>query len=184
MKRKVKTFNLSLSEYRGILAKKEYWDDYSDEWNNSTIEEKLIRLAEFVKQGGDLNIVLNDYAEYHDALYKCRIQVCVFNYIERLISGSFFNYEAPINYRIKRLDKEELVRLLTEELKRCIVKIEEYDDNLIKVDYWTITNKYLNNDDILDMIEREHWRKFPNESFSYYLNKSKRWDNIPDHSFW
>ena len=74
---------------------REYWDDFADEWNNSTIEEKLIRLAGYVKQGGDLNLVLNSYAENRDLSYRYRIQHCVFAYIERLISGSHFALELP-----------------------------------------------------------------------------------------
>ncbi len=184
MNKKSKPLNCSLSEYEGWLAMREYWDDFSDEWNDSTIEEKLIHLAGFVKQGGDLNVVLNSYAEYRDALYRCRIQECVFGYIERLMSGDLFKFGAPIIDRIKCLDKEELVQLLSEELKRCVVEEEEYDENFVKVSYWKIVDKYLNKDDILDMIEREHWKKFPNESFSYYWGKSKRWDYGIEYSLW
>ena len=184
MKQKATPLNCPLEEYEGWIAMKEYWDDYSHEWSYSTLEEKLIRLAGFVKLGGDLNTVLNDYAEGRDESYRCRIQCCVFSYIERLISGDLFECGAPIIDRIKRLDKEELVRLLTEELLRSVKEIKEYDNNYKLVSYWKITDEFVNNDANLDAIEREHWRKFPDESFSYYSDKSNRWEKGPKYSLW
>ena len=184
MYNKAKTLNCSISDYENKLAMKEYWDDFSHEWTYSSTETKLINLAKFVKQGGDLNIVLNRYAENRDLSYRTRIQMCVFYYIETLISGDNFKFGSPIIDRIKRLDKEELVQLLSEELKRCVIEIEDFDANLNKVTYWKITDKYRNNDDILDTIERKHWSKFPNENFSLYLDKSKRWDFRYDYCLW
>lgn len=184
MRLKTKPLICSLSEYEKWLTMREYWDDFADEWNNSTIEEKLIRLVGYVKQGGDLNLVLNSYAENRDLSYRYRIQHCVFAYIERLISGSHFAFGTPIISRIKRLDKEELVKLLTEELIRSVKEIKDYDADFIPISYWDVTDEYLNNDDILDRIEREHWRKNPDENFSYYLGKEKRWCSGLESSLW
>lgn len=184
MEQKLKPLNCKLSEYEGWLAMREYWDDYSDEWNSSTIEEKLVNLANFVKQGGDLNIVLNDYTENRDAIYRYRIQFCVFRYIERLISGNYFAKGNPIIERIKRLEKAGLVSLLKEELSRSVKDVEEYDEKQIIKSYWQISDEFINKDDILNKIEREHWRNNPNEGVSFYMNKDKKWDKGSDYSIW
>lgn len=184
MRNLLQPMNYPLSEYENWLAMKEYWDDYSHEWTESSIEKKLVRLAGFVKMGGDLNTVLSDYAEDRDATCRIRIQYCVFRYIERLISGDYFKFGEPIIDRIKRLDKEELVKLLTAELLRSVKETRDYDANGNRITYWIVSDEYINNDENLDAIEREHWKNFPNESFSYYLDKSKRWDGGDDSSFW
>ncbi len=184
MKQKLRPLNCSLSEYESCLAMREYWDDYSDEWNDSTIEEKLVNLASFVKIGGDLNVVINDYAECRDTIYKYRIQFCAFRYIERLMSGSYFKIGSPVVDRIKRLEKTELVSLLQEELLRCVKEIEEYDERQIKISYWQISDEFINKDDILDKIEREHWKNNPNEGVSFYMDKDKSWDKGDDYSIW
>ena len=184
MRNLLQPLNYSLSEYESWLAMKEYWDDYSHEWTESSIEKKLVRLAGFVKLGGDLNTVLSDYAEDRDAMYRIRIQHCVFRYIERLISGDHFQFGAPIIDRIKRLDKGELVRLLTAELLRSVKEVRDYDKNDQPFTHWVVSDEYINNDENLDAIEREHWNNFPDESFSYYLDKNKRWDGDDESSFW
>ena len=153
MRNLLRPLNYPLSQYDSWLAMKEYWDDYSHEWTESSIEKKLVHLAGFVKMGGDLNTVLTDYAEDRDATYRIRIQHCVFRYIERLISGDHFKFGEPIIDRIKRLDKEELVRLLTAELLRSVQETRDYDENGQLFTHWIISKEYLNNDENLDAID-------------------------------
>ena len=47
-------YQVPLKEYEGMMADREYWDDLGAEWIHSTLEQKLVRLAGFVQQGGNL----------------------------------------------------------------------------------------------------------------------------------
>lgn len=92
----------------------------------------------------------------------------------------------PTADRIKRLEMDELLRLLAEELKMCVKRTTAFVyENRYKpnstpgfktYESWIVSDEYKYNDTILDTIEREHWRAFPDEDFSYYLNKCKRWE--------
>ena len=35
-------FDVPLDEYKGLIARREYWDDGSDEWNWSSLDLKLV----------------------------------------------------------------------------------------------------------------------------------------------
>lgn len=56
-------FNVPKEEYEGLIARREYWDDCGDEWSWNSIEEKIVRLAQFVQQGGNLSKIINRYAK-------------------------------------------------------------------------------------------------------------------------
>jgi len=173
MEKDYKPFDCTLDEYAGYVGRREYWDDFSHEWGYSPLELKIIRLAGFVNQGGDLNALLENYADGRDETYRERIQYCVFNYIKRMMPDIYFEPGTPLPDRIKRLDKEELAELLSETLKKS-VKIGSYLDRNGEVhECWQIG--IYKNDDILDTIERRHWRANPDESFMLYLRKCETW---------
>lgn len=183
-----KPYDCDLREYEARLASsREIWDDYSHEWSYSTFDEKLVILAGFVLKGGNLKRAIERYAEDRTETYRSRIHWLIFKYIWRMMMGN----ESPFAQkqtadRIKRLENDELLRLLAEELKMCVKRtIVFINENRYKPtsqpsyaskESWIVSDEYKYNDTILDTIEREHWRAFPDESFSYYLNKSKRWE--------
>ena len=74
-------FNVPKEEYEGLIARREYWDDECDEWKWSSIEDKIVRLAEYVQHGGNLSKIINRYAKECDERYRLRIQYCVASYI-------------------------------------------------------------------------------------------------------
>ena len=156
-----------------LVSTKEFWDSPSAEWSNSTTEEKLLILGAFVNGGGDLYKVVEDYAERHDAVYRREIQNTVLHYLAILMTGKEFTTRIALSDRIKRLNKEELIQLLTEELKRNVLKSGEIDANGYVKEFLKLSNENLLNDDILDRIEREHWRANPDEAFSSYLFKAE-----------
>lgn len=188
MNRYHKPYDCDLHEYECRLASsREIWDDYSHEWIYSAFDEKIVILAGFVLKGGDLMRPIKRYAEDRSEIYRSRIHWVVFNYIWRMMmcGESVFDHK-PTADRIKRLENDELLRLLAGELKTCVKKTTEFvNENRYKpnstpnyktYESWIVSNEYKYNDTILDTIEREHWRSFPNEDFSNYLNKSKRWE--------
>ena len=83
-------FNVSKEEYEGLITRREYWDDGGDEWSWSSIEQKIVRLAQFVQQGGNLNKIINRYAKECDERYRRRIQYCVASYILKIMLGDLF----------------------------------------------------------------------------------------------
>jgi hypothetical protein len=171
-------FNVSLQEYEGLMNNREYWDDLGAEWNHSTIEKKLVRLAGFVRLGGNLKKVINHYAKDHDEQYNHRIQYCVLYYILKLMVGDrlqWYNKE-PLVDRIKCLNKDELVRLLTLELKRDVQPSCEMDKNHKFHEHWRLLSDDEQQSDVyLDRIERHHWRKHPEESASQYFRRAETW---------
>lgn len=173
-------FNVTLKEYEELMGSREYWDDLGAEWNWSSIEQKLVRLAGFVQQGGNLKKVLNRYVKDHDEQYNHRIQHCVLVYILKLMVCDrlhWYNQE-PLVSRIKCLNKDELVRLHTAELKRDVVQSCESDGQNNYHEHWVLlSDKEWMNDVYLDKIERHHWRTHPQESATQYFNRSTTWWN-------
>ena len=171
-------YHIPLEEYEGLMASREYWDDLGAEWNWSSIEQKLVRLAGFVKQGGSLKKVLNRYTKGREEEYTNRIQFCILKYILKLMVGERLKpYEkVPLVDRIKRLNKDELVELLTKELKRDVMPSSEMDKNHKFHEHWRLLSddEWLS-DEYLDKIEYRHWHKHPEEPFSQYLRRSEWW---------
>ena len=182
-------FDLPLNEYEGLIETNQYWDDSGDEANWLTMDQKLIRLAGFVQKGGDLAKVITNYAENHDEYKRKRIQFRVGSYILKLMAGDRYTIntkDVPLVDRIKCLNKEELVELLSQELTRGVVKTEKYDKDYKTHEDWEVLS---NNDDLrisdenLDAIERRHWHENPDESFTTYSNRSDYWWNYGN-SLW
>lgn len=176
-------FDLPLDEYEGLIESNQYWDDSGDESNWLTMEQKLIRLAGFVQKGGNLAKVITNYAESHDEYKLKRIQFCVGSYILKLMAGNKYTITTkgvPLVDRIKCLNKDELVELLSQELKCGVVKTEKYDiDYNLHEDWEVLSNNddFKINDENLDAIERRHWHDNPDESFTTYSNRSDYWWN-------
>lgn len=176
-----------LLHFEKCLASREFWDDYGHEWSYATLDEKLVFLGVFVQRGGDLKRVIERYVEDRSEIYRCRIHWVVFKYIWRMMMNGepTPNYDPTVK-RIKRLEPDELLRLLSEELKMCVKRTSECVDenrhkpglkpNYVFKEKWVVSDEYKYNDTILDAIEREHWRANPNESFNSYEFKSERWD--------
>ncbi len=178
-------FDVPLDEYKGLIARREYWDDGSDEWNWSSLDLKLVRLAGFVQQDGDLNKVMTEYTEDLDEYKRQRIQYCVVSFILKLMVGERLHISdnVPLVERVKCLNKEELIELLTEELKRDVKKDEKMDDNYKTHEDWVLLsdNQWMS-DEILDSIEHRHWRENPEESYTTYSNRAQYWWN--NRSLW
>jgi hypothetical protein len=176
-------FDLPLEEYEGLIENGQYWDDSGDEANWLTMEQKLIRLAGFVQKGGDLARVINNYAEDRAEYKRQRIQFSVAAYILKLMAGDKYSIkmkDVPLVNRIRCLNRDELVELLTEELKRGVIKTEKYDKDYKVHDDWEIlsdNDDFRINDEILDAIERNHWRKNPDESTTTYFYRAEHWWN-------
>lgn len=182
MKLFYKPYDCDLEEYEGRLASsREIWDDCSHEWSYSTLEGKLIILAGFVQKGGNLKCAIERYAEDRSEIYRRRIHWVIFRYIWRMIMGDDA-LGRPMYDRIRCLDNYELIRLLAEELKKCVKKTckswFDYKGQHYIESCWIVSDEYKYDDTILDQIEREHWRSNPDEPFPIYLDKAKRWDRM------
>ena len=80
--------------------------------------------------------------------------------------------------RIKCLNKDELIRLLTLELKRDVQPSCEMDKNHNIHEHWRLLSDEEQQSDVyLDRIERHHWRKHPEESPTQYFNRAEWWWN-------
>lgn len=173
-------FDVPLHDYEGMMNNRQYWDDLGAEWSWSTMEQKLVRLAGFVKQGGNLKKVINRYAKEHDNRYNCRIQYVILVYILKLMVGNRMKWyqDEPLVNRIKCLNKDELVRLLTAELKRDVVPSCRLDKDGRIHDHWELlSDREWMSDVNLDRIERHHWRTHPEESPTQYSNRANTWWN-------
>lgn len=171
-------YNVPLEEYENLIGRREYWDNLADEWKSSSMEEKLIRLSGFVQMGGNLKKIVNRYAKEKEEYKRHQIQYSILDYILKLMVGDKFHAsdDVPLVNRIKRLDKNELVRLLSAELKRDVQKGGSFDKNYKLHENWRLLSdeKWMS-DDILDKIERKHWHDNPNEDFNSYLDRAKIW---------
>lgn len=163
--------NLPLEEYERILANREYWDDISYEWEQqSTKEQKLIRMGEFVQRGGDLNRVIQCYAEGREYTYRVTIKSCLKQYIERFLPKDLWYT------RIVRLEKEEVVNLLAELLKASVKNSCEYDKH--KKKYYSVGVLETNGVDaesILEAIETGHKESHPDETIEVVRERAWRW---------
>lgn len=163
--------DVQLEEYEQILANREYWDDISCEWEQySTLEQKLIRIGGFVQRGGDLNRVILNYAEDREYTYRVTIKSCLMQYIERFLSKDLWYT------RIVRLEKEEVVELLSELLKASIKNSCEYDR--YKKKYYSVgllETKGIDAEGILATIEKEHKEAHPDETIEAVRERVWEW---------
>ncbi len=176
-------FKVSLQEYEGLISSREYWDDLCEEWNCSTIEEKIVRLAGFVQMGGNLNKIINRYAKSHDEYIRRRIQYCIVKYILRITFNDLYDINdeyAPVVNRFKRLVKEELVKFLVKQLKISVHQSGSMDEKLKIHENWEIEYTCKNSPDmLLDKIDRKYW-----QDYSAYDRRSKIWWDNNERSLW
>ena len=169
------------THYEACLATRDFWDDCGHEWNYKTLDEKLVILGGFVQRGGSLKRVIKRYAEDRSEIYRSRIHWVIFRYIWRMIMGDEpMNNFNPMSSRIKCLDNDELIRLLSEELKKCVkqtcnTRYNRFGEHEIYT-CWIVSDEYQYDDTALDKIERKHWRSNPDEPITLYWNKAKRWE--------
>lgn len=163
--------NLTLEEYEGILANREYWDDISCEWERySTMEQKLIRLGSFVQRGGNLNHMIVLYAEGREYTYRVTIKSCLKQFIEQFLPRDLWYT------RIVRLEKEEVVKLLSELLKASVKNSCEYDKYNKK--YYSIgllETKDVDAEAILETVEKEHKETHPSETIEMVRERAWAW---------
>jgi len=163
--------SVPLEEYKQILANREYWDNISGEWQMcSKMEDKLVRLGTFVKRGGDLNRVILNYAESREYTYRVMIKSCLKQYIERFLSKDIWYT------RIVRLEKEEVVKLLSELLKASAKSSCEYDKHNKK--YYSVgllETKGVDAEAILEAIEKEHKETHPSETIEMVRERAWGW---------
>lgn len=162
---------ISLEEYEWTLANREYWDRASCEWNNSKMEQKLIRLGIFVKRGGDLNRVIALYAEDREYTYRIFIQHSIRQYVETLVEKRI----TDITLRLYKLEKEEAVKLLSEMLKVSVEKSFAYDYKKQSYDIDKINTKNLDAEGILASIEEEHRQTHPDETIEEVEERVHIW---------
>ena len=165
--------NVSLEEFEGILANREYWDYASYEWENySKMDVKLARLGTFVQRCGDLNLVIARYAEDRKYTYRVCIQHCLKRYIEALCEKRIPN----ITLRLFKLEKEEAVKLLAELLKVCVKRTCEYDK--YKKEYYSlriVETKNVDVEGILAAIEVEHNETHTDENIEEVRKRAQKW---------
>ncbi len=179
-------FDVPLKEYESLIGRREYWDGLGTEWGWSTVEQKIIRLAGFVQQGGNLKKVINHYAKDQEETYRQEIQHCILKYILVLMSGDHIDIysKSPFVDRIKRLDKDELVKLLSDQLKESVHKSYYLDHQYGVQPCWEIRyDNKLTPDEYMDKVDRRHRRKHPEETAWDFLNRPKMW-GLPKYSLW
>lgn len=181
MKDYMKPYDCDINQYEACLATRDFWDDCGHEWTHKTLDEKLVILGGFVQRGGSLKLVIKRYAEDRSEIYRSRIHWVIFTYIWRMIMGDEpMNNFNPMSSRIKCLDNDELIKLLSEELKKCVkqtcnTRYNRFGEHEIYT-CWIVSDEYQYDDTALDKIERKHWRSNPDEPITLYWNKAKRWE--------
>ena len=165
--------NVPLKEYEQILANREFWDNVSCEWETfSKMQDKLVRLGTFVQRGGDLNRVIEKYAEGRAYTYRVMIQHCIERYLEALTEKRIPN----LTLRLYKLEKEEAVALLSELLKTGVKR--KYDCDKYTKEwhiYGNVDSKNIDSDGILAAIEQEHKAIHPDETIEEIQKRVRKW---------
>lgn len=165
----------NLEDYRGTIRTRRYWDPFEAKSITGTLEDRLANLSAFVRLGGDLLKEIDAYAEDRSSDYTDDIMTAVMTYLQYLISGENYGLDEAFTDRIKCLEKEELVQLLSEELKVRIVEDEE--------SCWVLRKDNLCDDSILSGIEATHRMNHPDETPAMYARNKRNW-SASSHGFW
>lgn len=158
-----------IKEFGANLGNREYWDRCGAEWNHTTIEQKIFKLAEFVQAGGNLYPVLNKYAKGREYTYRRAIQWCIRDYLKDLMGVDYY-------IRFMLLDNKEAVKLLSELLKvgaERKLKSKRIDSRFY--DYYEWELKKVEDESILNAIEDEHKQKYPNETLDDQKKLVRKW---------
>ena len=175
-----KPYDIEVGEYAKHLATREYWDDFSYEWSGRhTMDQKLIYMAGFVNMGGDLLWVIKQYAKDRSRDYRFCIHGSISKYLFRMISEGLTKGERDKDdsgVRMMFLDREELVELLTEELKRKVKYDYVVDRNTRAVEKeWFVMKPTVFDDTVLAEIEQAHKQAHPNETVEDKRRYYERW---------
>ena len=129
--------------------------------------------------------IINRYAKDRDETYRREIQYCILEYILVLMAGDSIKVyrNSPFVDRIKRLDKEELVKLLSDQLKTSVRRIYYMEGGGIKEGWEIRYDNPLTPSEYMDKVDRRHSRKHPEETFYTFMNRPKQWDD-PKYSLW
>lgn len=175
-----KPYNFEVGEYAKHLATREYWDDFSYEWSGRhTMDQKLIYMAEFVNKSGDMLWVIKQYAKDRSRDYRFCIHGAISRYLFRMISEGLTKEERAKDdsgVRMMFLDREELVGLLTEELKRKVTYNLVYNHNTRSVEKeWYVKKPTVFDDAVLSKIEQAHKQAHPDETIEDKRRYYERW---------
>ena len=175
-----KPYELEVGEYAKHLATREYWDDFSYEWSGRhTMDQKLIYMAGFVNMGGDLLWVIKQYAKDRSRDYRFCIHGSISKYLFRMISEGLTKEERAKDdsgVRMMFLDRDELVELLTEELKRKVTYDLVCNHNTRSVEKeWYVKKPTEFDDTVLAKIEQAHKQAHPDETVEDKRRYYERW---------
>lgn len=159
-----------IKEFGANLGNREYWDCCGAEWNHTTIEQKIFKLAEFVQAGGNLYPVLNKYAKGREYTYRRSIQWCIRDYLKELMGIDYY-------IRFMLLDNKEAVKLLSELLNAATTITIHFDAMSMcptRPRYeWKVDSEKA--DSIIVAIENEHKQKYPNETLNDQKKLIRKW---------
>ena len=158
-----------IKEFGANLGNREYWDCCGAEWNHTTIEQKIFKLAEFVQAGGNLYPVIYKYAKGREYTYRRAINWCILDYLNTLMVEGYY-----INFML--LDNKEAVKLLTELLKvGAELKFKSKRIDTRYYDYYEWELKRVEDESILNAIEEEHKQKYPDETLDDQKKLIRKW---------
>lgn len=142
--------NLENKYYEWIVSKS-YFDSYSHEFKSKTIEVKLLNLALYINDGGDLNYAINSYKSDRSEYTLSSLRNTLLYYIEYIRTGETTSILTLILE--KYLSDYQLISLLSAELKKRLSFEFEHDENysfmkkIYKVDVGGyVIEKYINDD--------------------------------------
>lgn len=103
------------NKYYDFIVSKTYFDCYSYEFRKKTTRDKLLTLALYLKDGGDLHYAIDNYkSDKSDTILMSLIPTLLL-YIGYLRTG---NAESLLNVLLKKyLSEYQLISLLSAELK-------------------------------------------------------------------
>ncbi|MBQ3832667.1 MAG: hypothetical protein II815_05780 [Bacteroidales bacterium] len=158
-----------IKEFGANLGNREYWDCCGAEWNHTTIEQKIFKLAEFVQAGGNLYPVIYKYAKGREYTYRRAINWCILDYLNTLMVEGYY-----VNFML--LDNKEAVKLLTELLKvGAELKFKSKRIDTRYYDYYEWELKRVEDESILVAIEEEHKQKYPDETLDDQKKLIRKW---------
>ena len=155
--------------YEAAIGTLEYWNNCGSEWNYSTINDKIFKIALCVKFKGVLYRVVNKYAKGREYADRRAIQWCILRYLSTLMGSDYYP-------RIMLLDNKEAVKLLSNLLNvaKLTMHFDATSKNPTEPTYkWELNKEEA--DSILVAIENEHKQKYPNETLADQKKLVRKW---------
>jgi hypothetical protein len=141
------------NKYFNLIVSKTYFDCYAHEFKNKTIQDKLVNLALYLKEGGDLHHVIKLYKiEKSEHTLNSLIPTLLY-YIEYIRTGE---KDSILSVLLEKyLSEFQLISLLSAELKvNLSYGYENYDVNspmkkIYKINTGEyVIEKFLNQDNL------------------------------------